>query len=322
MRPEKVERLRASLDRLRHRYDARYLSPDPLEFPRRFERPDDQEVVGLLAASLAYGNVATIRQSVQRVLSVVGETPASFVRDFDPQHGRVLFSRFRHRFNDGRDLAALFAFMRQMLEGWGSIGEFFRAGYDESAPDVQSSLASFSERALALDHGGLYGSRRLPRSAGVRFFFASPRTGGACKRLNMYLRWMVRPDDGLDLGLWTFASPSQLVVPLDTHVARIGRHLGWTRRKSSDWKTAEDVTRVLALACPEDPTRYDFAISRMGILERCPRHRGAFECDLCDLKRVLAAQETAGYLARASATLTAARAGAHRKHKAPRPRRS
>lgn len=284
MRPEKIERLRACLEALRRRYDARYLSPDPLEFPRRFRRPDDQEVVGLLAASLAYGNVTTIRQSVEKVLAVTGDRPAQFARDFEPRAGRALLKDFRHRFNDGKDVAALFFFLRHMLRQSGSVGEFFREGYEG---DVAGALSSFSERALALDHAGLYGKRALPRNAGVRFFFPSPRGGGACKRLNMYLRWMVRSDDGLDLGLWTFASPARLVVPLDTHVARIGRHLGWTRRKSAGWKMALDVTRTLARVDPADPVKYDFAISRMGILERCPRHRGRVPCDLCDLKRAL-----------------------------------
>jgi len=278
--PERLARLRAGLERLRLRYGARYLSPDPLEFPRRFERPEDREVVGLIAAALAYGNVATIRASVSRVLSLLGPKPATFVRSLEPSRGRVLFRGFRHRFNSGRDVACLLYFMRQMVEAWGSIGEFFRQGYDRGEPHLARSLSSFSERALGLDHGGLYGR-------GVRFLFPSPRDGGACKRLNMYLRWMVRPDDGLDLGLWRFVSASQLVMPLDTHVARIGRHLGWTRRKTPGWKMAVDITRTLARVDPQDPTKYDFAISRMGILERCPRHRARVQCDLCDLRRSL-----------------------------------
>lgn len=282
MRPEKVDRLRAGLEGLRRRYDRRYLSPDPLEFPRRFERADDREAVGLIAASLAYGNVATIRASVEKLLSVLGPQPAAFIRTFEPRTRPAVFRNFRHRFNSGKDIACLLYFIRQMLEGWGSIGAFFRQEYDSSEPHLARSLSSFSERALALDHGRLY-------SRGVHFFFPSPRDGGACKRLNMYLRWMVRRDDGLDLGLWRFVSPAQLVMPLDTHVARIGRHLGWTRRKTPGWKMALDVTRTLAEVDPADPTKYDFAISRMGILERCPRHRGNVQCDLCDLRRALGA---------------------------------
>jgi uncharacterized protein (TIGR02757 family) len=287
LNPEKLARFRAGLEALRLRYDARYLSPDPLEFPRRFKRPDDREVVGLIASSFAYGNVATIRASVGKVLAFLGPEPAAFVRSFEPAPGRALFRDFRHRFNSGRDLACLLFFTRQMLDGCGSIGDFFRRGYDETEPHLAGSLTRFTERALGLDPGGLYGRGGLPASAGVRFFFPSPRDGGACKRLNMYLRWMVRPDDGLDFGLWRFVSPAQLVMPLDTHVARIGRHLGWTRRKTADWKMALEVTRSLARADPRDPTKYDFALSRMGILERCPRHRRRVDCDLCNLRQAL-----------------------------------
>jgi uncharacterized protein (TIGR02757 family) len=101
----------------------------------------------------------------------------------------------------------------------------------------------------------------------------------------MYLRWMVRADDGLDFGLWSFVSPAQLVMPLDTHIARISQHLGWTRCRTPGWKMALEVTRTLSRVAPEDPVKYDFAISRMGILERCPRHRGRAGCDLCRLRR-------------------------------------
>jgi uncharacterized protein (TIGR02757 family) len=287
MRADKLARLRAGLDSLRERYDARYLSPDPLEFPRRFTRAEDQEVVGLVASSLAYGNVTTIRKSMEGVLTWMGSRPAQFAREMDPRAQLRRFSGFRYRWNTGKDIVCLIHFARGMMERAGSIGGFFREVYDPSEKDIGSSLARFSESVLALDHGGLYGRGRLPRKAGVRYFFPSPRSGSACKRLNMYLRWMVRRDDGLDLGLWEFVSPSRLVIPLDTHIARIGRHLGWARRKTPDWKMALEITHTLARFDPEDPTKYDFSLSRMGILKRCPRHPRTLQCDLCDLRRAL-----------------------------------
>lgn len=287
MRADKLARLRAGLDALRARYDQRYLSPDPLEFPRRFTRAEDREVVGLVAASLAYGNVTTIRQSVERVLSRMGPYPGEFVRQFDPRRQAERFSDFRHRWSSGTDVVCLLLFARQMLEHAGSIGAFFREVYDPSEENVGPSLARFCARVTELDHQGLYARKTLPRSAGVRYFFPSPATGSACKRLNMYLRWMVRRDDGLDLGLWDFVSPAQLVIPLDTHIARIGRHLGWARRKTPDWKMAVEITDFLARLDRDDPTKYDFALSRMGILNRCPRHPRTLQCDLCDLRRAL-----------------------------------
>jgi uncharacterized protein (TIGR02757 family) len=273
-------RLRDRLELLRRRYDARYLSSDPLEFPRRFDEPHDREVVGLVASSLAYGNVTAIRRSVERVLEHVGPNPGATAARSDPKALAGKLHSFRHRWTRGTDVACLLAFAGRMIEEAGSIGAFFAASYAEK--DMAGSLRRFSERALALDHGGLYRTRALPQGAGVRFFFPNPSTGAA-KRLNMYLRWMARPDDGVDLGLWPFVKTRDLVVPLDTHIFHIGRRLGWTSRRTPGFRTAFDITQSLALFDPEDPVKYDFALSRLGILEGCPRHRFPRDCELCAL---------------------------------------
>lgn len=275
--------LRDGLEDLRRRYDARYLGTDPLAFPRRFERADDREVVGLMASALAYGNVKTIATSVERCLAWMGPRPAEFARHTNPKEGLRSLGRFKHRWTVARDVVCLVHFAGQMLERNGSVGRFFAQSYADG--DMARSLERFSQRALALDHGGLYRTLSLPARAGVRFFFTSPRTG-ACKRMNMYLRWMARTDDGLDLGLWPEVPTRDLVVPLDTHIYRIGRHFGWSHRKTPGFRTAVDITRSLARFDPEDPVKYDFALSRMGILENCPRHpdgRDRRECELCRL---------------------------------------
>lgn len=280
--------LRRELERLRLHYDARYLSSDPLEFPRRYRGSADREVAGLVAASLAYGNVKTIRASLERALRSLGPRPSSVVRRIEPREALRELGAFRHRWTGGRDLACLLVFAGQMIDRSGSIGGFFSETYVET--DMAGSLLRFSKRALELDHGGLYRSRSLPASAGVRFFFPSPLTGAA-KRLNMYLRWMARPDDGVDLGLWRFVPTRDLVIPLDTHIYRIGRHLGWTERRTAGFRAALDITRSLSRFDAEDPVKYDFALSRLGILEGCPRHQGRqghqekLRCGLCELKR-------------------------------------
>ena len=133
--------------------------------------------------------------------------------------------------------------------------------------DMEDGLTSFSERTLALDHGGLYAGRRLPASAGVRFFFRSPRDGSACKRLNLYLRWMVRRD-GVDLGVWKGMDPAHLVIPLDAHIYTIARRVGLTRYRSPGWPMAVDITRRLRRLDPRDPVKYDFAFHRMGLWKR------------------------------------------------------
>jgi uncharacterized protein (TIGR02757 family) len=274
------ERLREKLESLRVRYDASYLTSDPLEFPHRFSKPLDREVVGLVSSALAYGNVKSIRKSVERVLDVLGPDPAARVSRAGAKELLRDLRGFRHRWTDARDVACLLAFAGGMIEERGSIGAFFAESYVES--DMAGSLRRFSERAVALDHEGLYRSRGLPRDAGVRFFFPNPLTGAA-KRLNMYLRWMARPDDGVDLGLWRFVRTRDLVIPLDTHIFRIGRHLGWTARKTPGFRTAVEITGSLARFDPEDPVKYDFALSRLGMLEGCPRHPRAESCELCAL---------------------------------------
>lgn len=278
--------LRTGLEALRTRYDLRFLATDPLAFPRRFERVDDREVVGLVASALAFGNVKMIASSLEQCLDWMGPSPAAFSRRLSPKSALGGFERFRHRWSQARDVACLVHYAGQMLDRHGSIGAFFAESYVPG--DMARSLSNFARRALELDHGGFYRSRALPRKAGVRFFFTNPSTG-ACKRMNMYLRWMVRPDDGLDLGLWPFIPTSDLVVPLDTHIFRIGAHLGWSRRKTPGFHAAVDITRALARVDPKDPVKYDFALSRMGILENCPRHPGRDHrvCELCALRRRL-----------------------------------
>jgi uncharacterized protein (TIGR02757 family) len=163
-------------------------------------------------------------------------------------------------------VACLLFFIRQMRAEAGSVEGFF-AGGGADPVDMENALASFSARALALDHGGLYGRRRLPGRAGVRFFFPSPRDGSACKRLNLYLRWMVRRD-GVDLGVWRGVDPAALVIPLDAHIYTIARRVGLTRYRSPGWPMAVDITRRLRRLDPRDPVKYDFAFHRMGLWKR------------------------------------------------------
>lgn len=263
----RVDELRRRLDALYLQYDHRFVDPDPLQFVRAHEDAADREVVGLIASSLAYGNVLQIKKSIGAALAALGERPAEAIRRLHPLEGARRLSSFKHRFNDGRDLACLFFFMRQMLEGSGSIEGFFASGDDPTAADVAPGLASFASRTLALDHGGLYGRGRLPKRAGVRFFFPSPESGSACKRLNLYLRWMVR-NDSVDLGAWTCVDRSRLVMPLDAHVYAIARKARLTRYKSPGWAMAVDLTARLRRLDPADPVKYDFAFHRMGLWKK------------------------------------------------------
>jgi len=262
----RVAELRTRLDDLYAHYDHRFVDPDPLQFVRQQTTDADREVVGLIASALAYGNVKQIKRSIARVVEPLGAHPAAAIDGLDAKEAKSLLRGFKHRFNDGRDVACLLLFLKQMRAEGGSVEGFFLKGPAPQA-EIADALASFSERTLALDHGGLYPGRRLPASAGVRFFFPSPRDGSACKRLNLYLRWMVRRD-GVDLGVWTRLDPAHLVIPLDAHIYTIARRVGLTRYRSPGWPMALDITRRLRRLDPRDPVKYDFAFHRMGLWKR------------------------------------------------------
>ncbi|MFQ5479727.1 MAG: TIGR02757 family protein [Thermodesulfobacteriota bacterium] len=278
--------LKKRLDELYNAYDKEFLSSDPLFYLHRFNSSADREIVGLIASSLAYGRVKGIKNSIEKVLGVMEGSPEAFVRNFRPHMEGRLFNGFRHRFNVGEDVACLIYFMRQMLEQSGSIGGFFMRGYTPEDYNIKSALTAFTSDVLALDRAGIYGAGQLPAKAGVRFFFPSPAGGSSCKRLNLYLRWMVRCGDSLDLGLWKGVSPAKLVIPLDTHIARISVNLGLSTRKSRDWKMAEEITESLKKLDSEDPVKYDFALCRLGILDKCPHKVNKFKCSQCLLRDI------------------------------------
>jgi uncharacterized protein (TIGR02757 family) len=276
--------LKEKLNALCETYDREFLQSDPVSFVHQYPDSLDKEVVGLVCAVLAYGNVKMIQRNLERLLAPLGRRPSEYVRRFNPAREESAFAGFSHRFTKGKDILLLLYYMKQILETAGSVGGFFRDGCGASEPDIELPLTNFVERVLALDCSPLYPGGVLPDDAGVRFLFPSPANGSACKRLNLYLRWMVRRADGIDFGLWQFISPSQLIVPLDTHMARICSLIGLTRRKAHGWAMAAEITDNLRKLDPLDPIRYDFAISRLGILARCPKNPVADTCRRCEIR--------------------------------------
>jgi uncharacterized protein (TIGR02757 family) len=259
--------LKRRLDDLYQRYDHRFVDPDPLQFVRAQGTAADREVVGLLASALAFGNVKAIKASIEAVLRVLGPSPAEAVARLDPRGLAADLRGFRHRWTSGRDVACLLHYAAQMRRSCGSIEAFFAEGHSPGAKDVGPGLASFAARALALDHGGLYPGRRLPAGAGVRYFLPNPGQGSACKRMNLYLRWMVRRDT-VDLGVWSSVRPAQLVMPVDVHIYNVARRVRLTRYKSAGWAMAQDLTARLRRFDPADPVKYDFAFHRLGLFRR------------------------------------------------------
>jgi uncharacterized protein (TIGR02757 family) len=226
--------------------------------------------------------------SVEAVCQVLGPAPAAFVRAFDcARDGRPL-RPLVHRWIRGDDLTALLWVLRQNLETHGSLEQAFAAGLDTTAEDVGEAIEGFSSGARAIDLRPAYG-RRAPAGPGVSYFFSRPSSGGACKRINLFLRWMVR-QDGVDPGGWTAVSPGQLVVPLDTHTIRVGQCLALTRRRSPGWKMAVEITAALRAFDPTDPVRYDFALCHLSMMGACGwgTTKGSRQCPLrmvCDVGR-------------------------------------
>jgi uncharacterized protein (TIGR02757 family) len=270
---------------LKERLDALYASfnhaesaTDPVHIVRRFPDPADREVVGFCAAALAFGRVASVLQSIERLVRLMGPAPAAFVRAFEPARHASPIKPLIHRWTRGEDLVALLIILRKMLEA-GSIERFFGEGYDARAPDIAGALESFSRRALSIDLREAYGDRQP--DPGVAYFFPRPSRGSGCKRLNLFLRWMVRKD-GVDFGVWSNIPPAKLIVPLDTHVVRVGRCLKLTRYSSPGWKMASEITESLRALDPDDPVKYDFSLCHIGMSDGCGfnRAKGDAACPL------------------------------------------
>ena len=272
--------LAARLDHLYQAYNREDAAADPVQIVRRYSDPRDIEVVGFCAAALAFGRVASVLQTVETLVRILGPSPGAWVRGFDPSAPHPELRAMVHRWTRGRDIAALLWILRQMIERSGTIEGFFLEGHDAEADDLTGALDSFSRRALALDIRAAYGPR-VPRRPGVCYFFPRPSAGSGCKRLNLFLRWMVRKDE-VDLGVWTRLSPSQLIVPLDTHVIRLGRCLGLTHYTSPGWKMAAEITSSLRRVDPRDPVRFDFSLCHVGMMNACGfgRRQGDAQCPL------------------------------------------
>ncbi len=277
-------RLARPLDLLYQEYNREDSASDPVNLVRPFTDRSDREVAAFCAGALAFGRVASVLQSIGTLLRIMGPRPAAFVRGFDPRQPHPELRAMVHRWTRGEDLAALLWVIRQMLERSGSLEAFFAEGLKPDDPDVGSALDSFSTRAMALDIRRAYG--RLPRRPGVCYFFPRPSGGSACKRLNLFLRWMVR-QDAIDPGGWSAVPASKLVVPLDTHVIRLGQCLRLTRYTSPGWRMAADITASLRRLDAEDPVRFDFSLCHLGMRNACGfgRRRGDAQCPLKGLCR-------------------------------------
>jgi uncharacterized protein (TIGR02757 family) len=244
---------RDALDELYDRYNRReFVHPDPLEFLYNYEDLRDRELVGLVASSLAYGRVNQILKSVSTVLERLGPSPSRFLERSSPSTLHEAFRGFKHRFTTGDELADLLSGARRIVLEYGSMEDCFAAGMGREDSTVLPALTRFVKELTGC------------RDASGCMFLPSPLRGSACKRLNLFLRWMVRRDD-VDPGGWSSIAPSKLIVPLDTHMFRIGSSMNLTQRKQADMRTALEITSGFQTIVSSDPVKYDFSLTRLGI---------------------------------------------------------
>lgn len=248
------DELRELLERLHDRYNrAEFIDEDPISVPHRFADRKDREIAGFLAATIAWGNRKSIVRNGHRMMHCMDDAPADFVKNASERELQSL-SSFVHRTFNGSDLRDFVLALRSLEVNYGGIGAFFEERYlaTGSLPQV---FADFREEFFSVAHA--------PR---CEKHLSSVVKGSACKRLCMYLRWMVRHDDrGVDFGEWRRIPMSALYLPLDVHAGNMGRALGLLHRTQNDWKAVEEITASLREADPLDPIRYDFSLFAAGI---------------------------------------------------------
>lgn len=244
---------RQRLDRLYERYNRpEFIHPDPLEFLFAYPDSRDREIAAFVAASLAYGRVQQILTSASKVLVAMVPGPYAYLRETTTRSISRTFSGFRHRFTDGRKLSALLSALKGLLAEHGSLQACFCAEMNGDEETILNPLSGFYTELM----------RCAP--APLDHLVPSPLKGSACKRLNLFLRWMVRRDD-VDPGGWAGISPAKLLIPLDVHMFRVAKTLGMTERRQADMKTVLEVTAGFRRIAPSDPVRYDFCLTRLGI---------------------------------------------------------
>ncbi|SPQ01533.1 conserved hypothetical protein [Candidatus Sulfobium mesophilum] len=274
--------LKKTLDRFYREYDFQgRISYDPIKFPHRYNSFSDVEVSAFIASCLAYGKVGLFSAVVEKILSVMGESPYEFLLGFDLKRDRPILRGIKYRFNENDDIICLLFLLRRILEKYSSLENAFRTFYNPDDPDIGNALAGLIGLFLSINTTEVY--RKDLRPPGLLQFLPSPLKGSACKRANLFLRWMVRDRD-IDFGIWKGIPKSKLVIPLDTHIARISRCLGFTGRKSQDWKMAVEVTSALRKLDPEDPLKYDFALCHHGISGMCRGRKETETCRGCALR--------------------------------------
>jgi uncharacterized protein (TIGR02757 family) len=250
---------------------------DPVEFVHRYQALEDKEIVALIAASLAFGNVKALRAKIEDALTRLG--PGIALAADHPALVKARLRGWRHRVYRDQDLAGLIIGARKVQRAHGSLGAALAAELKQ-APDLRTALSAW---VASIRREGSLEPRGNQR--GAAHILADPSKGSAVKRLMLLLRWMARPADGVDLGLWQVPT-ERLLMPVDTHIHKLSRNLGFTDRADVSWKTAEEITAAMRRFDPADPVKYDFALCHMGMLQACPSRRDPARCEGCGILAV------------------------------------
>ena len=271
--------LKKTLDSFYKGYDFNErLSHDPIEFPHRYSRPEDIEVAGFIASCFSYGKVELFKPVIEQILKPGGRRPALFLKNYSQKKDAKYFKGISYRFNKEEDIICYIYILSTILKKWGSLKKLFYHNYRSDHEDIKIAINGFVEYFHEVDTSPVYGRNIKP--PGLTQLISLPAKRSACKRVNLFLRWMVRTKD-IDLGIWNKIPPSKLIIPLDTHIAKISRCLGFTKRVVPDWKTAKEITESLKTFDPQDPLKYDFALCHQGISGLCRGEKHVSACSSC-----------------------------------------
>lgn len=252
--------LKQKLDYHYNAFNKSQISPDPLQFLHLYKNENDIELIGFIASIFAYGNVRQIINTLERISTILGKEPYNYILNFSEEEYENL-EGLKHRFYTQEDIINLFIVLRDIYSSFGSLKYLFFTFYNPEEYNLKNAISNFSEH-LVSEIKKQTNSINVTR--GIKFMFPIPEKGSACKRMNLFLRWMVRKDE-LDFGLWSEIPTSKLVIPVDTHIAKICKYLKLTRRKNVCWKMAEEITNNLKRFDPIDPVKYDFALCHIGM---------------------------------------------------------
>ncbi len=253
------KKLKQKLDYHYKAFDKTQIFPDPLQFLHLYKNNLDIELIGFIASVFAYGNVKQIINSINKVISILNNHPYEFLTNESLFELEKNIKGIYHRFYTDEDIFTLFILLQKIYIEYKTLKQLFLHGYNVNEFNLKNSIHLFVQNISKMIK-----EEKRELTPGVKFMFPDPYKGSACKRMNLFLRWMIRKDE-LDFGLWKEIPSYKLVIPVDTHIAKICKELKLTTKKNVSWKMAEEITEYLKRFDPTDPVKYDFAICHIGM---------------------------------------------------------